>query len=206
MKIEAAQRLALALAEQAEEASSKARSPTRTFVEMAHDALIRNWSRLLEWIDVDRAGRHVRTRLTAAAGDWKNSGGDPSYLYTGTRLTVSEEWAGSHRGRECPHFRPLLAQIPALPASAYPRFAAGRSFPNPNRGRRSSTCANRCSAGEASGHWQFEVRCAGTGCAADYRQFARGVSASGCRPGDCLRKHGRGRGTDTAASFCRPGT
>jgi hypothetical protein len=37
------------------------------FVEVAHEALIRNWPQLRRWIEVDRAGLRTRTRLTEAA-------------------------------------------------------------------------------------------------------------------------------------------
>ena len=36
------------------------------FVEVAHEALIRNWPQLRKWIDADRAGLRTRTRLTEA--------------------------------------------------------------------------------------------------------------------------------------------
>ena len=66
------------------------------FVEVAHEALIRSWPQLRKWIDMDRSGFRTRTRLTEAARDWKNCSSDAAYLYTGARLVVAEEWAGSH--------------------------------------------------------------------------------------------------------------
>jgi hypothetical protein len=66
------------------------------FVEVAHEALIRNWPQLRKWIDADRAGLRTRTRLSESARDWENSGRDPTYLYSGARLAVAEEWAVSH--------------------------------------------------------------------------------------------------------------
>jgi hypothetical protein len=53
---------------------------------------------LRKWIDADRAGLRTRTRLTESAREWKNSGRDSTYLYTGARLAVAEEWAASHPG------------------------------------------------------------------------------------------------------------
>jgi hypothetical protein len=53
---------------------------------------------LRTWIDADRAGLRTRTRLSESARDWKNSGRDPAYLYTGARLAVAEEWGASHSG------------------------------------------------------------------------------------------------------------
>jgi hypothetical protein len=73
--------------------------PTKNaFVEVAHEALIRSWPKLREWIEVDRAGLRTRIRLTESARDWRNSGRDPAYLYSGARLAESEEWSGSHPG------------------------------------------------------------------------------------------------------------
>jgi hypothetical protein len=69
-----------------------------SFVEVAHEALIRNWPQLRMWIDADRAGLRTRTRLSESARDWKNSAHDPTYLYAGARLAVAEEWAVSHPG------------------------------------------------------------------------------------------------------------
>jgi hypothetical protein len=68
------------------------------FVEVAHEALIRSWPQLRKWIDADRAGLRTRTRLSETARDWQNSGRDPTYLYSGARLAVGEEWAASHPG------------------------------------------------------------------------------------------------------------
>jgi WD40 repeat protein len=71
-------------------------SQKNAFVEVTHEALIRNWPQLRKWIDADRAGLRTRTRLTEAARDWKNAGRDPAYLYTGARLAVAKEWEVSH--------------------------------------------------------------------------------------------------------------
>ena len=67
-------------------------------MEVAHEALIRNWPQLRRWIDADRAGLRTRTRLTEALASGKTSGRDATYLYSGARLAVAEEWAGSHPG------------------------------------------------------------------------------------------------------------
>jgi len=48
-----------------------------SFVEVAHEELIRRSPQLRKWIDADRAGLRTRTRLTESGRDWKNSGRDP---------------------------------------------------------------------------------------------------------------------------------
>ena len=64
---------------------------------MAHEALIRGWGRLREWIDADRAGLRIHRQLTEAAREWEANGRESSFLYGGTRLAVAREWAKTHR-------------------------------------------------------------------------------------------------------------
>ncbi len=66
------------------------REPT---AEIAHEALIREWSRLRNWISEDRDGVRVLRRLTTAAAEWGASDHDDSGLYQGIRLAAVEEWA-----------------------------------------------------------------------------------------------------------------
>lgn len=56
-------------------------------VEVAHEALVRNWPRLVDWLDDERAVLRQRVRLTAAAEHWRALGKDPSALLRGTLLT-----------------------------------------------------------------------------------------------------------------------
>ena len=65
-------------------------------VEVAHEALIRHWPTLREWLDEDRAGRLVHRRLTEAAQEWEASGRDLALLYRGTRLSGASDWGGAH--------------------------------------------------------------------------------------------------------------
>ena len=55
-------------------------------VDVAHEALIRAWPRLRQWLDEDRQGLLVHRRLTEAAQEWQRSGRDPDLLFRGTRL------------------------------------------------------------------------------------------------------------------------
>ena len=63
------------------------RGPT---VEVAHEALIRHWPRLREWIDERREDLLVQRRLEVATRDWLAAGRDPSYLVGGGRLEQAE--------------------------------------------------------------------------------------------------------------------
>lgn len=65
------------------------REPT---VEVAHEALIRQWTRLRGWIDDNRENLRIQRRLTAATEEWRNANKDASYLASGTRLDQFESW------------------------------------------------------------------------------------------------------------------
>jgi WD40 repeat protein/DNA-binding SARP family transcriptional activator len=62
-------------------------------VELAHEALIREWPRLGAWLDDDREGLRIHRHLTYAAQDWETLGRDAAELYRGPRLAAALEWA-----------------------------------------------------------------------------------------------------------------
>ena len=63
--------------------------------EVAHEALIREWQRLREWLTQDRDSLLLHRHLTASAHDWVARGHDPSELYRGARLAQAREWASA---------------------------------------------------------------------------------------------------------------
>ena len=58
------------------------REPT---VEVAHEALIREWPRLRGWLDEDRDRLRSHRLLTTASEQWDRGGRDPDELYRGAR-------------------------------------------------------------------------------------------------------------------------
>jgi WD40 repeat protein len=62
-------------------------------VEVAHEALIREWPRLRGWLEEDREGLRIHRHLTDAAGEWQRLGREPGELYRGARLAAAGEWA-----------------------------------------------------------------------------------------------------------------
>ena len=60
-------------------------------VEVAHEALLREWPRLRDWLEEDAEGRRVHRHLVEAANDWDKRGRDPGDLYRGPRLAVALE-------------------------------------------------------------------------------------------------------------------
>jgi DNA-binding SARP family transcriptional activator/WD40 repeat protein len=67
------------------------RTPT---VEVAHEALIREWDRLRAWIDERREDLLIHRRILVTTSDWQESGKDPSYLLRGSRLEQALLWQG----------------------------------------------------------------------------------------------------------------
>lgn len=70
------------------------RNPTtgRSTVEVAHEALFREWPRLRSWIHDAREDLRVHAILAAQALEWETSQRDASYLLTGSRLERYEDW------------------------------------------------------------------------------------------------------------------
>ncbi|RYD25626.1 MAG: hypothetical protein EOP86_27050, partial [Verrucomicrobiaceae bacterium] len=66
------------------------------FVEVAHEALIRSWPQLRQWLDADRAGLRTHRRLTEAAREWDEAGRGAEFLYNGGRLAVAAEFGVTH--------------------------------------------------------------------------------------------------------------
>ena len=64
-------------------------------VEVAHEALFREWPRLRGWLTDDAAGRAVQRRLAVAASEWASEGREPGALWRGTRLLSGLEVASS---------------------------------------------------------------------------------------------------------------
>ena len=66
------------------------REPT---VEVAHEALIREWDRLRAWLDESRDDIRLQRRLAAGAAEWQAAQSDTSYLLSGAQLAQFASWA-----------------------------------------------------------------------------------------------------------------
>jgi WD40 repeat protein/DNA-binding SARP family transcriptional activator/ABC-type phosphonate transport system ATPase subunit len=66
-------------------------------VEVAHEALLREWPRLRSWLQEDIQGRRLHHQLDDAARAWETDARDPAALYRGARLSTALEWRA---GRE----------------------------------------------------------------------------------------------------------
>jgi WD40 repeat protein/transcriptional regulator with XRE-family HTH domain len=65
--------------------------------EVAHEALIREWQRLHEWLTEDREVLLLHRHLTESAQEWRARGRDPSDLYRGARLVQARERASPYQ-------------------------------------------------------------------------------------------------------------
>jgi WD40 repeat protein/serine/threonine protein kinase len=66
------------------------RTPT---IEVAHEALIRNWDKLREWLNQNRDNLRLHRQLATAVTEWEQSGHDSSFLASGARLAQFESLA-----------------------------------------------------------------------------------------------------------------
>ncbi|HCA97237.1 MAG TPA: hypothetical protein DEP38_22260, partial [Cyanobacteria bacterium UBA9226] len=67
-------------------------------VEVVHEALIREWQSLREWMTRDRSFRIWQERLRGAMKQWEATGKDDGALLRGVPLAEAEEWRGKRWG------------------------------------------------------------------------------------------------------------
>jgi hypothetical protein len=61
-------------------------------VEVVHEALIREWGTLREWMESDRTFRTWQEQLRAAKRQWEATGNDDGALLRGVLLAEAEDW------------------------------------------------------------------------------------------------------------------
>ena len=66
-------------------------------VEIAHEALIREWPRLRGWLTEDRDELRALQQLASAARSWNEGGRETADLYRGARLEAALERSGARR-------------------------------------------------------------------------------------------------------------
>ncbi|MBW7880651.1 MAG: TIR domain-containing protein [Anaerolineae bacterium] len=68
---------------------------TTVWVEVGHEALIREWARFQSWVEDDMENLRLGAELLKSAADWDSTQRDAAYLLTGTRLARAEDWLES---------------------------------------------------------------------------------------------------------------
>jgi WD40 repeat protein/transcriptional regulator with XRE-family HTH domain len=77
-------------------------------VEVAHEALIREWPRLRAWLEDNREGLRLHRQLADTAWEWNALHREPEMLYRGARLTQAQDWAATHNDEMNPLEREFL--------------------------------------------------------------------------------------------------
>ncbi len=67
-------------------------------VEVAHEALIREWPTLRAWLSEDRESLRLHRHLTESALNWEELDCEAGELYRGARLAQAIEWYAGHPG------------------------------------------------------------------------------------------------------------
>lgn len=70
-------------------------TPVDTQVEVAHEALVRNWPQLVEWLEEARTEMATRKRLEARAAEWVRLGRGRGGLLDEVQLLEAERWLAS---------------------------------------------------------------------------------------------------------------
>jgi serine/threonine protein kinase/WD40 repeat protein len=82
------------------------RQPT---VEVAHEAILREWATLREWLNDSRDDIRQERIIGQAADAWQTNQRDNSYLLSGTRLEQAEKWSQSTKLALTPLEREFVA-------------------------------------------------------------------------------------------------
>lgn len=67
-------------------------------VQIAHDAILRSWKRLREWIDKDRDFLLWRQQIRARLAEWEKDESRTSYLLSGAALATAIEFVNQRQG------------------------------------------------------------------------------------------------------------
>jgi len=67
------------------------------YVDVTHEALIREWPVLRDWLAEDREGLRTHRKLTDSVMEWERLNRDTSILYRGLQLDQTMAWAAVHR-------------------------------------------------------------------------------------------------------------
>lgn len=86
---------------------AETRQPT---VEVAHEAILREWDRLRQWLNESRDDIRQERAVSRAAEDWKQHNQDASYLLRGARLEQIEKWRDATRLIQTPLEQDFIAE------------------------------------------------------------------------------------------------
>jgi WD40 repeat protein/S1-C subfamily serine protease len=87
---------------------SQGASAEERVVDLAHEALIRQWARLRDWLVEDRDFRAWQEQLRERIGQWNDTDQDPGGLLRGAPLAQASEWLTSRREDVAPAERHFI--------------------------------------------------------------------------------------------------
>ena len=109
-------------------ADSRLITITGDSVEVAHEALIREWPTLRGWLEDDREGLRLHRHLTDAAHEWVRMGREDGTLYRGLHLDRVRDWSLANADKLTPLEREFLsASLEAAEREAAEKEAQRRS-------------------------------------------------------------------------------
>jgi hypothetical protein len=94
-------------------------------VEVAHEALLREWPRLRGWLEDDAEGRRLHHQLRGAAHGWNAGGRDAGELYRGARLAAALDWSTARDSEPTTTERAFLDASRAASERSQRRLRAG---------------------------------------------------------------------------------
>ena len=74
---------------------NRSEQSSESVVEVAHEALLRSWQRLSEWIEAEQGNLRFRRQIERAAQEWETRARQSSWLLNGGRLVEAQEWQES---------------------------------------------------------------------------------------------------------------
>ncbi|WP_287602300.1 WD40 repeat domain-containing protein [Thiothrix sp.] len=69
------------------------------YIEVSHEALIRHWGRLREWISENRDALRIQHQISLDTKKWHEAKHNAAWLLTGLRLVVAENWVKLNMAR-----------------------------------------------------------------------------------------------------------
>jgi energy-coupling factor transporter ATP-binding protein EcfA2 len=102
---------------------TRGKIPADDQVEVAHEALIRNWPKLVGWLEEERIRLRKRLRITAAEEQWVELSRDPGALLAGSLLEEALEYKERNELSE-PENEFVAASVAAIEAAEREKEAA----------------------------------------------------------------------------------
>lgn len=79
-------------------------------IEVAHEAILREWKRLREWLNVSREDIKQERQVAQAAESWQEHNQDKSFLWSGARLNQAEKWQQETQLSQTPLVTQFIAE------------------------------------------------------------------------------------------------